>query len=430
MSTIVSQERLTASVAAKVHRHVLPLLMVGWFIAYIDRFNVSYAALQMNKALGLSQTAFGFGSGLFFVGYALFEIPSNMMVVRLGVRRWLGRIMISWGVISVLTVFARGPLSFYGLRFALGVAEAGCFPGMAYCLSQWLSPRHRAAALASLSGVAMLSGIAGGPLAAALLALDGLGGLSGWQWLFACEGVPAVAIGICVWRYLPDRPDVVSWLTDEERLSIESRQKQSPLIGELRTVVTDGRYWLWAAAFFCASAAGSAVNLFRPMMMRQMAGLTDSAAALLTAVPALVGAAAVYWVGRHSTKTDERLWHASVPMFVGALGVALGGVSYGLPGALSVAGLSAVSAAAQPALFASVSSAASGPITAIAIAFVNSVAAFGGFLGPYAVGYLMDRNGIAVACAAAGAIMALGGCLAAITSDRVTSAQTTEPVIA
>jgi ACS family tartrate transporter-like MFS transporter len=421
----VSTDDLGRSISTKVHRRVLPVLMAGWFIAYIDRFNVSYAALQMNEDLGLSAAAFGLGGGLFFLGYALFEVPSNMVLARVGARRWLARIMVTWGVITVLTAWISGPATFYAARLLLGIAEAGCFPGMAYCLSQWLAPRERAAALASLSGVAMVSGIVGGPMAAALLALDGVAGLHGWQWLFVVEGIPAVLIGVCVWRYLPDGPDAVSWLTRDERVWLRARtgdiSDQHPNATALGVVIRDVRYWTWAMAFFCAAAAGSAVNLFRPVMLREMAGLGDTAASVLTAVPAIVGAIAVVYWGRHSTRHDERRWHSGVPMLVGALGVGLAGVAYGAPAAVFVAALSTISAAGQPPLFAAVSAVSTGSTSAVAIAFVNSIAALGGFLGPYAVGTMMtSTGGLAIPCAVAGVVMALGGCLALAARERRT----------
>jgi MFS transporter, ACS family, tartrate transporter len=176
------------SIARKVHWRVLPLLMAAWFVAYIDRFNVSFAALQMNSELGFSSAVFGFGAGIFFLGYCLFEVPSNMMLVRIGPRRWLARIIMSWGAISVALILTHSSTTFFIGRFLLGAAEAGCFPGMAFYLAQWLSPKERAAALGTLGSVAMISGIAGAPAAALLLSLKGVLGLSGWQWLFAVEG--------------------------------------------------------------------------------------------------------------------------------------------------------------------------------------------------------------------------------------------------
>lgn len=402
------------SVFTKVQRRIMPLLVLSWFVAYIDRFNVSFAALQMNEDLGLSAAVFGFGAGVFFLGYAVFEVPSNLLLARIGPRVWLARIMVTWGVLSAAMVFTEGALSFYVLRFLLGVAEAGCFPGMAYYLTRWLDTRQRAAALASLATMAMVSGVLGAPAAAGLLALDGIGGLAGWQWLFLVEGLPAVALGICVFRFLPDGPEDAPWLTADEREWIRAHTAGdgAPAHGRgaVRTVLADARYWIWGLSFFCVTAAGSALRLFQPTIIRQVTGLGDVLSALLTAIPSLAGVAAILYVGRRSMRLDERRWHAAVPMFLGGLGLALVGVTYGVAGALIVGSIATLGVASQPPLFASVSAAATGAVNAAGIAFVNSVAALGAFVGPYVVGAAFDRTAnLGVVCAVAGAVMALGG---------------------
>ena len=417
----MNNDALAASVASKVHRHVLPWLIAGWFIAYLDRFNVSFAALQMNNALALSSTVFGFGAGVFFLGYAIFEIPSNAILVRVGARVWLARIMVTWGILSAAMIFTQGPWSFYALRFLLGVAEAGCFPGMAFYLTQWLQPRDRAAALASLATMAMVSGIVGAPLAAGLLSLDKVSGLSGWQWLFLVEGVPAIVIGCCVYACLPNGPDDAKWLTAAERAWLAS-QTTAPTHARdkaaLRAVISDPRYWTWGMAFFCVTAAGSALRLFQPSILRAVTGLGDTWSALLTAVPSLAGMVAILYVGRRSTRRDERRWHAAMPMLVAALGFAVMGVTYGVAGALIVGSIATIGVASQPPLFASVSSASEGATNAVGIAFVNSVASVGAFLGPYVVGYALDRTGsLALVCLGAAAAIATGAIITLSTHE-------------
>ena len=412
-----------ASVAAKVHRYVLPWLIAGWFIAYLDRFNVSFAALQMNQALGLSATVFGFGGGVFFLGYAIFEIPSNAILARVGARIWLARIMVTWGIISVAMMATQGPWSFYALRFLLGVAEAGCFPGMAYYLTQWLQPRDRAAALASLATMAMVSGILGAPLAAALLSMDGVLGLAGWQWLYIVEGVPAILLGWCIYRFLPESPAQATWLTAAERAWIASQSFAAPVhaggSAALRAVAADSRYWKWGLAFFCMTAAGSTLRLFQPTILRQVTGLGDVLSASLVAVPSLVGVAAILYVGRRSTRLDERRWHAAVPMLVTAVGFSFMGITYGVAGALIVAALAAIGVACQPPLFASVSMASDGTTKAVGIAFVNSVAAVGAFLGPYLAGYALDRTGsLVLVCTASAVAAVIGAAITISTHER------------
>jgi ACS family tartrate transporter-like MFS transporter len=267
---------LAASVLRKVQRRILPLLMSAWFVAYIDRFNVSFAALQMNEDVGLSPATFGFGAGLFFLGYSLFEIPSNLVLARVGARLWLGRIMVSWGFVCMGMAAVQGATSFNTLRLLLGLAEAGAFPGMAFYLTQWLPARERTDALAKLGSMALISGILGSPIAAALLSLDGLLGLAGWQWLFVIEGAPAVVLGVCVLRYLPNRPEDASWLTAAEKAwmaeQLSTSREAVPVASSLLLVVKDVRYWMWAACFFCLYSGGSALRLWQPLLLRDLAG--------------------------------------------------------------------------------------------------------------------------------------------------------------
>lgn len=403
-----------ATIGMKVRRNVLPLLMVGWFVAWLLRFNVSFAALQMNDALGFSAAVFGLAGGLFFIGYAVFEVPSNLVLARVGARRWLGVLMVASGLIGGAMLFVREPTGFYVLRFLLGAAEAGCFPGMAYYLSQWLTPRERSAAIGLLGSMAMASGVVGAPLAGALLALNGWWGLSGWQWLFLIEAIPAVAVGVCILKYLPENPDRVSWLSDEERAwlrtHIHCESTHLPTRQSLQAVVANPLYWTLGLAFLGCVAAGSGLRLFQPIILREVGGLPDVWAATFSSIPALASLAAIVYVGRRSTRVDERYWHAAVPMFVAALGLTLVGVTQGLVGVLIVAALASVGVGAQPPLFSTVSAVTSGSVNAVGIAFVNSLGALGAFIGPYVVGYLIDaQGGLAMPFALAGATMALAG---------------------
>ena len=431
---IADRNSVEASIASKVQRRIVPVLAAAWFIAYVDRFNVGFAALQMNKDLGLPSAAFGFGAGIFFLGYAVFEVPSNALLVRLGSRTWLARIMITWGILSGAMVLTRGEWSFYTLRLLLGIAEAGCFPGIAYYLAQWLSPRDRTAALAGIATMSMVSGVFGGPLAAGLLALGGVFGLAGWQWLFLVEGVPAILIGLWLFKALPDTPAAATWLTVGEREWLRSHHVTAsvhmPTRAALATVFRDRRYWFWGMSFFCVTAAGSALRLFQPTILRQVTGYGDVMAALLTTVPSIAGVLVILWVGRHSTRHDERRWHAAVPTFIGGAGLVLVGITYGVTGALIVACLATVGVATQPPLFASVSAASKGAVNAVGIAWVNSVASIGSFIGPYAVGAALDRTGsLAMVCAVAGVVMAIGGVLVLMVGRPAIVVHSTEPAV-
>jgi MFS transporter, ACS family, tartrate transporter len=396
MHTVLERD-IEASVARKVQRRILPLLIAGWFVAYIDRFNVGFAALQMNKAVGLSPATYGMGAGLFFLGYSVFEIPSNLLLERVGARRWLSRIMVTWGIVCLGMTAIRGAHSFNTLRLLLGVAEAGCFPGMAFYLTRWLPPRHRTDALAKLGSMAFVSGIVGAPMAAALLSLNGFLGLGGWQWLFVIEGAPAIAIGWCVLRYLPDRPDDVSWLTAEEkhwlRAELGGTQPRTTPLASLAAVAGDPRYWIWALVFFCISGSGTALRLWQPLILRDISGQTDTAAALLPAISSTIGAVVIVLVGRISMRTNERRWHVVVSAALLGVGLLLLGVAHSVGGVVLAAAVMALGSGAQPPLFALVSSASRGSTNAVGIAFVNALAGLGAFIGPSAWGYVLATSG-------------------------------------
>src|SRR2546422_430687 len=206
-----------APVVAKARRRLIPFLFLLYIVAYLDRINVGFAALQMNAALGLSARTFGLGAGIFFLSYVAFEIPSNLILARIGARVWIARIMITWGLVSSATMLVRTPAGFYAARFLLGAAEAGFLPGVIFYLTRWFPARERARTIAAFMAATLVAGIVGGPISGALLALDGAAGLAGWQWLFLLEGLPAVVLGFAVFRFLSERPDDLAWLSREER---------------------------------------------------------------------------------------------------------------------------------------------------------------------------------------------------------------------
>src|SRR5215813_12931986 len=215
--TVTAVDSVHVRAIARVKRRLVPFLAVLYFIAYLDRVNVGFAALQMNAALGFSSSVYGFGAGVFFLGYFLFEVPSNLMLARVGARVWIARIAIVWGLVSVAEMFLAGPTSFYAIRFALGAAEAGFFPGIVLYFTYWFPADERARAVAQFSTASMAAGIVGAPLSGVLLSMRGLGGLDGWQWLFLVEGVPAIVLGVVALWYLTDAPERAQWLSTAER---------------------------------------------------------------------------------------------------------------------------------------------------------------------------------------------------------------------
>src|SRR5215510_1625622 len=247
---------------AKARRHLIPFLFLLYVVSYLDRINVGFAALQMNAALGFSNVTYSLGAGIFFLSYTLLEIPSNVILARVGARRWIARIMISWGLVSAGMMFVRSATGFYVLRFLLGAAEAGFFPGIIYCLTRWFPARERARAIAGFMTAVVIAGIVGGPVSGALLKLNGVGGLVGWQWLFVVEGLPAVVLGVLVLRLLPEQPSDARWLTPDEQRALTARlaEEASELAGPsgvhtIRAAMTSARVWLLAAVYFTIPVA-------------------------------------------------------------------------------------------------------------------------------------------------------------------------------
>ncbi len=400
----------------RLERGVLPLLLTIWFVAYLDRFNIGYAALQMNTALRLSPAAFGFGAGLFFFAYSLFEIPSNLALTRVGARRWLARIMFTWGVASMATAFANGREAFYVCRFLLGAAEAGCFPGIAYYLSQHLSASQRTYALAQLASVTQVAIMAGGPIAALLLRLDGVFGLAGWKWLFIVEGLPAIALAVVVLTRLPDASLPVSDAVPSEHASrtrlaaLDTREER--LMEGLRSAIADPRMWGWAAVFFSYNVGSSALRVWQPMMIKTLGHTSDSVASLLTIVPAIAGFTAILVVGRHAARRNELRWHAAVPMMLGGAGLVSVAFATTAIHAVAATALAALAVACQPIIFSAVAAATSNTERAAAVAFVNSIAMLGSFFGPSFVGIVEQATGGgALAYLTLGMLVVSGGLL-------------------
>ena len=399
----------------------MPLLMAGWYVAYIDRFNVGYAALEMNADLGLSAGAFGFGAGIFFLAYSIFELPSNLALAKVGARVWLTRIMITWGVAAIAMATVTDAWSFYGLRFLLGMAEAGCFPGMAYYLSQHLPLRERTIALAQLGVMTQLAAITGGPLAAMFLGFDGFAGLSGWQWLFIGEGLPAILLGLAVYRFLPDNLQDVGALSTEERRALAVTTSQSApisLTDTLRFVFTERRYLAWADVFFCYNVGSSAVKMWQPTILRSLSpGASLLSIGLLTSIPAIVGGLAILAVGWSSRHFSERRWHVTLPLLAGASGLLLLSISTTTFAAVCSAALVFAAVACQPPLFAAVTAVSEGSTKAAGVAYVNSLAMLGSFFGPTIVG-IVSELGLGTSAYAAFGTLWAGAALFNLTIDR------------
>lgn len=384
----------------KVALRLIPFMFVLYVVSFLDRVNVSFAALQMNEDIGLSDAAYGLGAGIFFIGYFLFEVPSNLILERVGARVWIARIMISWGIISTAMFLVTGPVSFYVLRFLLGVAEAGFFPGMILYLTYWFPARERARAVALFMTAVPIAGVIGSPLSGWLLTLDGLAGFAGWQIMFLAEGLPAVLLGLVVLRYLPDGPEDAGWLSPEERSWLrESFDRENSIKADhgeytTRQALFDGRVWLLAFVYFGIVACLYGFGLWLPLIIEDFSGLGELAIGFLGAIPFFVAAVAMVLFARHSDRTGERRRHVAVPAFVATAGLVL----TGLVGAsntlqmvvLTVGALGIYSCLGTfwtlPTAFLSGTAAAAG------IALVNSVGNLGGFAGPYVVGRIREAT--------------------------------------
>ena len=385
---------------AKVTRRLIPFLLLCYVVAWLDRVNVGFAALQMNEDLGFSAAVYGFGAGVFFAGYALCEIPSNLIQAKVGARRWIARIMVTWGIISVAMMFVRDTASFYTLRFLLGVAEAGFLPGIIYYLSDWYPAAQRAKAVGWFMAAIPLSIVIGGPLAGLLLELDGIGGLRGWQWLFLVEGLPAIVLGFVVLAYLTDRPQDAHWLSAEEKewLGARIREEQTQArekhgVSVLQAMVHP-TVWKLALIMFTCQTGSYGLSLWMPQIVKQLSGLGNLEVGLITALPYLAAALGMVLIGASSDRSGERFRHIAIPCAVAAAGfVACAFISSPVPAliALTVAAVGDLGSRgpfwALPGRFLAGSASAGG------IALINTIGSLGGFVGPYGVGIVKSTTG-------------------------------------
>ena len=388
------------SACAKVTRRLIPFLMLLYVVAWFDRVNVGFAALQMNQDLGFSSSVFGFGAGVFFIGYALFEVPSNLVLARVGARRWIARIMVTWGLVSVAMMFVRGPLSFYALRFVLGVAEAGFLPGVIYYLGQWYPRAERARAISWFMVGIPLSTVLGAPLAGLLLGLNGWHGLAGWQWLYLLEGLPAVLLGFVVLKVLPDTPAEARWLSREEQqwlarqMAAEHTDTSARHGFGLRQALLHPTVWLLGFVLFACQCGSYGLTLWIPQIVRGLSAQSDLLVGFISALPYIAAAIGMVLLGWSSDRSGERFWHVALPSLFGAAGFAASAFLHSpvlAMLALTVAAVGDLGSRgpfwALPGRFLSGSALAGG------IALINTLGSLGGFVGPYAVGLVKDATG-------------------------------------
>jgi ACS family tartrate transporter-like MFS transporter len=395
----MDHDQARQSAIRKAARRLLPFLCLCYMVNFLDRVNVGFAALAMNEDLGFSPSVFGAGAGIFFAGYILFEIPSNLALQKFGARIWIARIMISWGLVASAMALVHNEASFYALRLLLGIAEAGFFPGIILYLTYWFPARERARIVSLFMVAVPLATVIGGPVSGALLELHGLWGLKGWQWLFIIEGLPAVLLGVVVLFFLDDRPEGARWLTDEERqalsamLAAEAKATREVGYASLGQALTRPRVLVLGLLYFCIAFGLYGIGFWMPQVI-QTFGLTPLKIGFLTAIPYLFAALAMVLWGANSDRTGERIWHVALPLLLAALAFAWSAMTLPLGLTMVALTLATVGIHAVVGTFWSLPTAIlTGTGAAAGIALVNSMGNLGGFAGPFIVGAIRQATG-------------------------------------
>jgi MFS transporter, ACS family, tartrate transporter len=399
-----------------INWRLIPLLFFCYVIAYVDRINLGFAKLHMQEVLRVDPAVFGavygFGAGLFFIGYFIFEVPSNLIMQRVGARIWIARIMIVWGFVSMAMMFVKSVPVFYTMRFLLGASEAGFFPGVILYLTYWYPAKERARTIALFATGGVVAGIVGSPVSGAILGLDGTAGLAGWQWLFLLEALPAVIMGLVVLVVLPNGPENVSWLSAAQKDWIRTRLAGEAEAGSkhkhrLTDLFTSGRIWLLCLIYFLLNIGSYGYELWLPSIIKSFSGKSDAIVGWINAVPYVVAAIVMLLVGRLSDRTGERRGVVAGAAIASALGFGLS--AYFTNPYLALASLALAFAGLKSTIgpfWALATAFLCGPAAAGGIALINSVGNLGGFAGPYIVGITKDRTGSNLA-----ALLFLGGAL-------------------
>jgi ACS family tartrate transporter-like MFS transporter len=405
---------------SKISWRLLPLIVVIYFVAYIDRTNVGFAASGMNKDLGFTAYIYGWGAGIFFLGYFFFEVPSNIILHRVGARVWIARILVTWGIVSGLMMFITGAASFMTMRFLLGVAEAGFFPGVLLYFTYWFPTAYRARVVSALFLAVPGSNAVAAALSGAILQLDGVWGLAGWKWMFLLESLPAVLLAPVVLMVLTDRPAVATWLAPDERawlegqLESERRAIEGTRKQTLFQALTDRRVLGLSMIYLTIVTATYGITFFLPLIVKGH-GLSDLATGLATAIPYTIGTIGMVLWAASSDRRHERRWHFFVASVVASIGLIAAGLSTGLVAALAAMSVATIGLyGSKPAFWPLPSTFLSGTAAAGGIAMVNSIGNLGGFLGPYIVGWIKDSTQsyaaglyFLAACAFASGVIAL-----------------------
>ncbi|QEE39210.1 MULTISPECIES: MFS transporter [unclassified Methylobacterium] len=415
-AALADEKTFTDRTYAKVFWRLVPFLMLCYVVAYLDRVNVGFAKLQMSQELKFSETVYGLGAGIFFLGYFLFEVPSNVILHRVGARVWIARIMITWGLISGAFVFVNSEWTFYGMRFLLGLAEAGFYPGVILYTTQWFPAHRRARVIAVFMAAIPISGIFGNPLSGWIMdAFNGAHGLSGWQWMFLIEAVPAVLIGVAVFLYLDNRPSEAKWLTDAEKqvlardIAADNHGKESSP-HSIATVFRNGRVWFMSLIYFAFVTGQYGLTFWLPTIVKASGVQGNLNIGLISAIPFLCAAVVMILLGLSADRMRERRWHLIVPALVRAVGFVVSASAGSTTVAVAALSVAAAGVLTCSPLFWSLPTAfLSGAGAAAGIALINSVGNLAGFVSPYVIGALRDATGSTAAGMYALAVMLVVG---------------------
>jgi D-galactonate transporter len=384
--------------------HLIPFIFICYFFNYLDRVNVGFAKLEMLDALKLSNTVYGLGAGIFFIGYVLSGVPSNLILHKIGARRWIGVMMVLWGTLSACMLFVSTPLSFYVLRFFTGVAEAGFFPGMVLYFTHWFPSQKRGQVMALFMSAIPISGLIGGPLSGWMLAhfSAGQGGMMGWQWLFLLQGIPTVVLGVAVYFYLNDGIQQATWLDAEEKRAMQTaldddekqRQATSTVGQSFGDVLRNVNVWMLGVIYFCIQMGVYAINFWLPSIIKSLGYASAVTVGWLSAVPYLFAAVFMVWVGKSADRHGERRWHVTLPMLMGLVGLTLA-ANFSNNAVVVIVGLSMATMGALAALsmFWALPAAFLGSAAAAAgLALINSLGQIAGFVSPFLVGWIKDAT--------------------------------------
>ena len=416
----VGRAQADGALFRKITLRVMPFLLACYLFAYLDRVNVAFAKLQMAQQLQFSEAVYGLGAGIFFIGYFLFEVPSNLIMAKVGARRWISRIMITWGLLSAAMMFVTTANQFYVMRFLLGVAEAGFFPGVLLYLSQWFPSVNRGRVVALLMAAVPVSSVIGAPLSGMLLdSMQGVGGMGGWQWLFLIEGVPSLLLGVLCLFVLTDKVADASWLTPQEKnhllmqLELENKHKSTH---SFAAALASPRLWLLAFIYFCVALGNLGLAFWMPTLVREAGVQSLGNIGWLIAIPYLSATVVMVWVGRSADHRRERRYHLAVPMLIGAAGLI---AAAHMPNvALTLVALVVATAGlttALPMFWPLPSAMLGGSAMAGGLALLNSAGALAGFVGPFGIGWIKTNSGHPILALYAMAAIVVAGAAAVLT---------------